>query len=244
MIALFTDYGLAGPYVGQLHAVISQHSPGSKIIDLMHDVPSFDTKAAAYLLPSLISPFPVGTVFCCVIDPGVGSLRLPCLVEADGNYFVGPDNGLFTLIAQRASHVRWHSITWKPQHLSDTFHGRDLFAPVAAMLEAERFPDMKLEDADAKIAEYEWQADYPALIYMDSFGNMMTGIQADSLENSDELEVSGIRYQYAGHFAAVAVGQAFWYRNSLGLVEVAVNTGRAELLPGMSPGASVNIIKN
>lgn len=238
MIALFTDYSYQGPYVGQLHAAIQAIAPGTKVIDLMHDAPTFDPLASAYLLPAISKPFPGGTVFCCVVDPGVGSDRLPCVIKADGNFFVGPDNGLFDVIISRAQEVAWHTITWRPENMSMTFHGRDLFAPVAAML-----------------ANGDWQAtepaifnlkkmarDYYRIIYIDGFGNVITGIQGETVNDSQKLRFDEHEICYASHFATVEPGVAFWHRNSLGLIEIAVNSGRADLIPGIEPGAEITVI--
>ena len=242
MIALFTDYSLSGPYVGQLHAVLKQQVPEIPVVDLMHDAPNFNAKVSAYLLASLIEPFQSSTVFCCVVDPGVGSERLPCIVEADGKYFVGPDNGLFTIIARRANVVKWHTISWQPEKLSKTFHGRDLFVPVAAALASNNFPECKEVNVDSKVDRYNWPHDYFALIYIDGFGNVMTGIRADSVHISTKLSVADVEFCYADHFSAVEESVAFWYRNSLGLVEFAVNCGRAADLQGMDIGQVVGVL--
>ncbi|MHA1114521.1 MAG: SAM-dependent chlorinase/fluorinase, partial [Alphaproteobacteria bacterium] len=135
MIALFTDFGAAGPYTGQVKAVLAQDAPGVPVIDLIADAPACDPRAGAYLLAALAPEFPPGTVFLCVVDPGVGGPRAPLIVEADGRRFVGPDNGLFEIVTAR--HRR---IDWRPARLSTSFHGRDLFAPVAARLARAEFP--------------------------------------------------------------------------------------------------------
>ena len=133
MIALYTDFGWSGPYLGQVKAALIRDAPAIPVVDLMADVPAFNPKAAAYLLAALIPEFPVGTVFLCVIDPGVGTYaRSPVILNIDGRWFVGPDNGLFDLIVRRGRNVRKRIVTWRPLRLSNTFHGRDLFAPVAA----------------------------------------------------------------------------------------------------------------
>ena len=111
------------------------------IIDLFADAPAYDPQASAYLLAAYIGEFAPGTVFLCVVDPGVGSDRAPCVVHADGKWFVGPDNGLFELVVRRArDQVRCWRIDWVPSRLSATFHGRDLFAPVAAQLARGEIP--------------------------------------------------------------------------------------------------------
>src|SRR5215471_3050 len=133
MIVLFTDFGLQGPYTGQMKAVLQQMAPGISIIDLFADAPAGNPKGAAYLLAAYAQWFAAGTTFLCVVDPGVGGTRPPVVVEADDRWYVGPGNGLFELIARRAAKTRSWDIDLKPQRLSASFHGRDLFAPVAAM---------------------------------------------------------------------------------------------------------------
>ena len=132
MIFLFTDFGPAGPYLGQMEAVLRINAPGVDIINLVSDAPAGDPRLASYLLAALAADLPEGNVFLCVVDPGVGGERLPVALEADRRWFVGPDNGLLNTVAVRAKRVAWQIITWWPERLSASFHGRDLFAPVAA----------------------------------------------------------------------------------------------------------------
>src|SRR5713226_7532857 len=134
MIVLFTDFGLAGPYTGQVNAVFCRYAPNVPVIQLFADAPAGQPKPSAYLLAAYAEWFPTGTVLLCVVDPGVGSERAALIVEADGRFYVGPDNGLFELVLRRAANPRsWH-IDWRPPNLSASFHGRDLFAPIAARL--------------------------------------------------------------------------------------------------------------
>jgi S-adenosylmethionine hydroxide adenosyltransferase-like protein len=123
MIVLFTDFGLHGPYTGQMKAVLHQMAPG--IPDLFSDAPVGNPKASAYLLAAYAVWFPTGTVFLCVIDPGVGGTRPPVIVKADGRWYVGPGNGRFELIQRRAAETFSWDIGWKPERLSASFHGRD-----------------------------------------------------------------------------------------------------------------------
>ena len=134
MIVLFTDFGLQGPYTGQMKAVLHQMAPGIPAIDLFADAPAGNPKAAAYLLAAYAQWFAAGTTFLCVVDPGVGGPRPPVMLEADGRWYVGPGNGLFELVERRATRARSFEIEWRPENLSASFHGRDLFAPVAAMI--------------------------------------------------------------------------------------------------------------
>src|SRR4029077_13063249 len=134
MIVLFTDFGLEGPYTGQVAAVLQQAAPAVRVISLVADLAPGQVKPAAYLLAAYGKWFPPGTVLLCVVDPGVGSDRRALIVEADGRFYVGPDNGLFEIVLRRASPARIWQISWRPPVLSASFHGRDLFAPVAARL--------------------------------------------------------------------------------------------------------------
>jgi S-adenosylmethionine hydrolase len=123
MIALFTDFGLHGPYTGQMKAVLHQMAPGIPIIDLFADAPVGNPKASAYLLAAYAAWFPVRTVFLCVVDPGVGGTRPSIFIESDSRWYIGPGNGLFELIQRRAQETRSWDIDWKPKHLSASFHG-------------------------------------------------------------------------------------------------------------------------
>ena len=147
MIVLFTDFGINGPYVGQMKAVLFQQAPGVSVVDLFADAPAFEPQLSAYLLAAYVNEFPQGSVFLCVVDPGVGNQsRRPVIVKVDERWFVGPDNGLFNVICTRAKNpkaIQWWQITWQPPKLSSSFHGRDLFAPVAARLASAEMPACK-----------------------------------------------------------------------------------------------------
>src|SRR5271170_1270450 len=148
MIVLFTDFGLSGPYTGQVKAVLHQLTPGLPIVDLFADLPPANPKPAAYLLAAYGPWFPPGTVLMAVVDPGVGGARAAVVVEADGRSYVGPDNGLFEIVLRRAGAVKSSEILWRPERLSASFHARDLFAPVAARLAADTLPARALHGAE------------------------------------------------------------------------------------------------
>jgi S-adenosylmethionine hydrolase len=123
MIVLFTDFGLQGPYTGQMKAVLHQMAPDVPIIDLFADAPAGNPKASAYLLAAYAQWFAAGTTFLCVVDPGVGGARPPIMLDADGRWYVGPGNGLFELIERRATTARSFDIDWRPQRGSPaSFH--------------------------------------------------------------------------------------------------------------------------
>lgn len=236
---------MAGPYVGQMQAVLAREAPGVPAVNLMADVPAWNIKAAAYLLPAFVGEFPPGSVFLCVVDPGVGSDRLPVVLEADGRFFVGPGNGLFELVARRAAAPgSWWRIAWRPARLSSSFHGRDLFAPVAARLARGERPE---EDGWAEPTEpaglrrLEWPDDLPQVIYVDTYGNAMTGLRAGRIPPGARIRVAGRSLEAAGTFSDVSPGSAFWYENSNGLVELAVNCGRADRALGIDVGSPLAV---
>lgn len=238
MIALFTDFGLCGPYTGQMKAVLARRAPGVPVIDLFADAPAFEPKLAAYLLAAYAQVFEPGDVIAAVVDPGVGSARRPLVLEADRLWFTGPDNGLFELVLRRAEAWRCWPITRQPQRLSATFHGRDLFAPEAARLALGERPK---EAAIQPVRFFDWPDDLPAIVYVDHYGNAMTGLRAAAIAAGTMLEVAGERIERARTFADVAPGGALWYENSNGLVEIAVNGGRAADRFGLHPGSPIRV---
>jgi len=241
MIVLFTDFGLEGPYTGQMKAVLARTAPGEVVIDLFANAPTFDAQSAAYLLAAYTGEFPAGTVFLCVVDPGVGGERRAAAVLADGHWFVGPDNGLFNVVAMRAHDVQWWDLTWRPEHLSASFHGRDLFAPVAARIaRGESPPGQRMEP---KLRTRRgWPEDLARIVYIDRYGNAMTGLRAANLLVENKLEINGHRLSRERTFSAVPPGHAFWYANANGLAEIAVNQGRAAEVLGIELGMAVNVI--
>jgi S-adenosylmethionine hydrolase len=210
------------------------------VIDLMHDAPVHDPRAAAYLLAALVPRLPAGAVMLAVVDPGVGGPRDPVIVEADGRWYVGPCNGLFELVMRRAREVRWWTIDWRPERLSASFHGRDLFAPVAARLARGEMPAANPRTGDVG-RHPEWPDDLGEVIYVDGFGNCMTGLRAAGLAASAKVVVHGRGIARVGTFADVPAGEPLWYENAAGLAEIAVNRGRANELLGLLPGNRVEL---
>jgi len=226
MIVLFTDFGTSGPYTGQLRAVLAREAPGVAVIELVSDAPPFSPKALAYLLAALATAFPPDAVFLCVVDPGVGGPRPPVVAEANGQLFVGPGNGLFEMVLRRGAAPHLWEIAWRPGILTSSFHGRDLFAPVAARLatgaevpRAARAPDGARRP--------DWPDDLAEIVYLDHFGNAMTGLRAAQLPAGAVLVAGGRRLARADTFSSVPEGAAFWYENANGLAELAVNLGSA-----------------
>jgi hypothetical protein len=241
MIVLFTDFGLSGPYTGQVKAVLHQAAPGVPVVDLFADAPTRDPKAAAYLLAAYAGWFPAGTVFLAVVDPGVGGARPALALEADGRWYVGPGNGLFEIVRRRAINARLLEITVWPGDLSSSFHGRDLFAPAAAALAQGRPPDGLPRTGDFE-RHPDWPDDLAEVIYIDHYGNAMTGLRAAGLPPEATLTVGLSRIGHARTFSAVPPGAAFWYGNSNGLAEIAVNMGRADHALGLAIGTKLNVV--
>ncbi len=238
MIALFTDFGLAGPYTGQVKAVLAGRAPNVPVVDLFADAPAGRPKPAAYLLAAYGPWFPTKTVLLAVVDPGVGGERRAVVVEADGRLYVGPDNGLFELVLRRAGRARSWEIGWRPESLSASFHGRDLFAPVAAQLALDAPEAGVLREAG--ISRFaDWPDDLPEIVYIDHYGNALTGLRAALLPAAAQLAAAGRRLRRVRTFSDVSPGSAFWYENANGLAKIAVNADRADTTLGLRVGMPV-----
>ena len=237
-IVLFCDFGL--PYTGQMKAKLAHGAPDHPVIDLFHDVPAHDIRAGSVLLAAHASDFPEGTVFVCVVDPGVGTdQRRPGAVRAGGRWFVGPLNGLFEHVTRRwPTGAKFYEITWRPAALSSSFHGRDLFAPMAANLALGRLDGMVEIPAKAARCE-DYPDDVEAVIYQDTFGNLMTGVRAGSLAPEETLAVSGIELKRFDTFGEAEEGGLFCYENAVGLMEIAANRGNAAKILEIGPGTPI-----
>lgn len=266
VIVLFTDFGLNDPYIGQMHAVFAREAPGIAVIDLFNSVPDFNIRAGAYLLPAYAAEFPPGAIFVCVVDPGVGSARRPVLLKADRHWFVGPDNGLFELVQRRASVCESRVINGRPPVLSASFHGRDLFAPVAAKLARGEMPDSEpvgyfpdrrssestrvrgeIQESDpvtlAPRPGESWPDDLAEILYVDHYGNGITGWRAKVADPEMSLHVGGIVVKPARVFSEVPPGAVFWYENANGLVEIAANLANAAQQLGFRAGDPIKFAK-
>jgi len=210
------------------------------VLDLLHEAPAFNVKASAHLLAALAGQLPVGSVTMAVVDPGVGGKRKPVAVLADDRWFVGPDNGLLSVVAARAARTEAHVIGWKPKKLTASFHGRDLFAPVAGMLVRGGRRAARLGKSRA-LAVSLGAADLAEVIYVDHYGNAMTGLRASGLRRKATLVVGRRRIERARVFSDVREGKVFWYENSLGLAEIAASGASAATALTLAVGAAVRI---
>lgn len=238
-IVLYTDFGSGDLYVGQVKAVLQRLAPGIAVIDLLHQAPAFNVRASAHLLAALVGGFAEGSVFLAVVDPGVGGARNAIVVQADDRWYVGPDNGLLSVVGARAVKGDCWRIVWQPEQLATSFHGRDLFAPVAATLAVQgSLPKSWFEHAGTLDVEFGGD-DLPEIIYVDHYGNAHTGIRASGIPREARLAVGERQLRYARVFAEAADGAPFWYENSQGLVELAVNCGSAAQLLQLKIGDGV-----
>ena len=218
--------------------MLFRYAPSERVINLMADVPRQNVHSAAYLLAALAGGFPRGTTFFCVIDPGVGGGQdLPVLIRMDEYRFVGPHNGLFDIVTRRGGQVDCWEITYQPDRLSSSFHGRDLYAPVCAMLANQQpIPGRKIDWQQ----RFNWPDDLAEVIYFDAFGNAWTGIRAHTVDTAAVLQAAGQLIRHADTFSSVPRGEIFWYANSSGLLEIAVNQGSAREVLGLAIGSTID----
>lgn len=238
MIVLFTDFGADDIYVGQVRAVLAQQAPGIPVIDLLHTAPDFDIFSSAYLLHALHVRFPVGSVFLAVVDPSVGSDRAALMVKADGRWFVAPDNGLLTGIIRSATEFTADKVLWTRPDVSTSFHGRDLFAPAAALLATGVMPEHEAIDP----VQLDWKRNLDQIIYIDHYGNAITGRTGDSISKRHRVSIHNHEINYGHVFFANEINGLFWYVNSIGLVEIAANRARAEEILNLHVGDTFSIV--
>ena len=246
IITLTSDFGLSDSYVAAMKAAILHRMPGAALIDVTHQIPPQDVLAGSFALERAIDACSAGTVHLAVIDPGVGGRRRILVVRIRGQYVVCPDNGLITWPWRRLGTARAFKLTWRPRHSSQTFHGRDIMAPAAAMLAGGRPVHEIAAAIDDPILLNIHPARRPAragrIIYIDHFGNATTNIPHASLPTRASIVVAGkklgkIRKTYGdvspGHFLAL-IGSA-------DLLEIAVRDGSAAASLGLRVGDPVRI---
>ncbi len=259
-ISFLSDYGHGDEYVGVCHGVVQRIAPGAVVIDLTHEVPRHEVRIGALALQNAIPYLPQG-VHIAVVDPGVGGERRPVALRAsDGNLFVGPDNGLLWPAAQACGGVvAAVDIAQSPHRLepvSATFHGRDLFSPVAAHLalgaaleEAGKPIDPgSLEQLDLPAPEVSEERIRTRVLAVDRFGNLQLNLRAADMraagfEPGERLEVLSRRRTgeavYARTFGDVGAGQAVIIEDSSGRMAIAVNQGRAAGALGVGADAEL-----
>lgn len=224
IITLLTDFGTADPFVGVMKGIILGICPEAVTVDLTHEVRPFQIRQGSFLLEQSWRYFPKGTIHLAVVDPGVGSERRPIVAQAEGHFFVGPDNGLFALKWPVVRHITAEKYFRKP--VGTTFHGRDIFAPVAGYLAA----GVTMEEMGPAIEDYVRLTQHTGLVlHIDRFGNVVT-----DLTDFAEVRVGGhVIGKTAQHYAEVPPGELFLIRGSSGFIEISVNQGSAAVILGL-----------
>lgn len=252
IVTLLTDFGSRDHYVGVMKGVILADAPGAALVDLSHEVEPGSVEQAAFALLAAYPYFPVGTVHAVVVDPGVGSERRAVVVEAAGQRFVGPDNGVFSYLLEREADAVVREVTdltIARTPLSNTFHGRDLFAPAAAALAAGRDPaDLgALVEDPVRLAPLTPSRGPNGLaagriLHVDRYGNCVTSLTLSDLGNAKAPAlaaagsiVRGLRRQYEG----AGGGEPFLVEGSTGFLEISVNGGSAAAVLGIRTGDPV-----
>ena len=256
-ITLTTDFGYRDPFAGIMKGVVAAINPAATVVDLTHGVPPQDVTGGALALASAVDHFPDETVHVAVVDPGVGSHRRAILIETDRACYVGPDNGLLSLAVRRQRLVRVIHLSNPEYHLrpaSTTFHGRDIFAPVAAHLSA----GVPAENLGEAVDAFE-TLDLPApevtgggrvtgeVIYVDGFGNLSTNIRREHLEPFDPKSVSvrigdSLIRGLSANYASAGTGNYLALVNSWGLLEISRCNGNAQAGLGAGTGALVLLV--
>jgi len=251
IITLTTDFGLSDPYVGIMKGVILGMNPEVHIVDLNHHVDAYDVLGASLTLAAGYSYFPQRTVHVIVVDPGVGSSRRPIAAEAGSWLFVAPDNGVLELVFRAHSPTVWSlradEFALKPT--STTFHGRDVFAPAAALLAKGVPPDELGDRIDdfARLSIPEPRSISPQLregvvLKVDRFGNLITNLRVEDLRPGFMLIVGDTQIQtLRSSYAAGAPGEVFLIVGSSGYVEISMNQGSAAEATGALAGAPVTM---
>ena len=255
LITLTTDFGTSSPYSAVMKGVILSINPDATIVDLTHSIRPQDIHHANYFIKTAASHFPPCSIHVCVVDPGVGSERTPLYLEANDQRFVGPDNGIFTgvirkankqVVARRLADHRY----WLPR-VSNTFHGRDIFAPVAAhlslgldpsLLGPEHHSPIELPSCSAVTFGKRWQG---VVQFVDDFGNLITNIPACKLKQlPQKVSVAGAPggiLRWVSTYSEAATGELVSLFSSDGYFEIAEVNGNASKRLGVTTGAVVEL---
>ncbi len=232
-VALLTDYGTSDAYVAELKGAILTANPSASVVDLTHEVEAYDLREGAYLLSRAAAMFPSGTTFVVVVDPGVGTPRRPVAMRtATGKTFVGPDNGLFSLVMASDGPCETHELKetrfWRTPEPSTTFHGRDIFGPVAAHLAG----GTPLSAVGPRVDD-PVRVDFPAakndggvlrgmVLHVDHYGNISTNVPA-AMVTAKAYVVNGVVFPRARTYGEVPVGAPVLVVDSIGSAELALN---------------------
>jgi len=250
VITLTTDFGLTDPFVGIMKGVLASRAPGVPVIDVSHGVPAQDVLAGALVLRHAVPYFPPDSVHVAVVDPGVGTERRPLCVETAGGALVGPDNGVLSLAAsvieiRRIVHLTEERFFLSPR--SRTFHGRDVFAPVAAALATGTPPSTlgetvaEMKHVSVPAVRRDGERISGAVIYVDRFGNLVTNVEGNLLAaGAPAVHVAGHRIaDVSPSYGAAERGALVAVVNSWGLLEIALRDGSAAAQLAVGTGTPV-----
>lgn len=262
ILTLTTDFGTSDHYVAVLKAVVLDRAPSdTRLLDITHDIPPGDVLSGGWVLGEASRWYPEGSIHLAVVDPGVGTDRKGVLVECRGMWFVGPDNGLLSVVCRGAEYQAWvlDREEWWIHPVSSTFHGRDIFAPVAAHLAGGVPPD-KLGSGGHRLLERRWiepeeDADsvHGWIIHCDRFGNLVSNIPMETLvrrgfaAGGDGLPVriyieNTILSAVHDTFGHVEEGEVVAYGGSSGMLEIGVNRGSAAQILGARTGTRITVL--
>lgn len=261
IVTLTTDFGTSDGYVGAMKGVILSRCSDARVIDIAHDVPSFDIAAGAYCLRQAARHFPDGTIHVAVVDPGVGTDRRAVVVDSGRQLFVGPDNGIFSwVVPDPVASYAIESTDFMRGSISATFHGRDIFAAAAGALAAGARP----QDAGASVALAPLDIDDPlavvrapdgrvqrvraCVVHVDRFGNLISNCPAHIVPGRASVALPGVAgtsavtiERISRTFGEVARGQPVAYIGSAETLEIAVREDSAARILGLAKGALITI---
>lgn len=254
-IALLTDFGTQDYFVGAMKGAILSVNENAQIVDITHEIPPQDITSASFTLRACYKTFSKQTIFVAVVDPGVGSNRRAILVETNNYYFIAPDNGLLSFIFDAEKDFHIFELTNKEffaENVSRTFHGRDVFAPVAAHLSKDAKPnefgnEIKdyIHSNAANPREISANQIEAEIIHIDRFGNLITNLEKKDLTENFSLKIGGKtidKLQY--FFAEAATGEAFAILGSAGFLEIVAFRESAANLLNAKIGQKFLLIKN
>ncbi len=257
IVTLLSDFGTRDGYVAAMKGVILGICPGACLVDVTHEVPPQDVRAGAFVLSTVYEHFPPGSIHVAVVDPGVGTDRKALGLQAARQFFVGPDNGIFSLVLRKHPDRTAYSLenpAFRKEPVSRTFHGRDLFAPAAAHLAAGAPLESMGPPCTPGMEPWSSPRSSPReilgeAIYVDHFGNIITNITRDDLGSAASLPSWRIRVgrtpvPFSGDtYGRAAPGTLLAYWGSAGFLEIAVNRGNAALTLGIVIGQRVSLEK-
>ncbi len=255
IVTLISDFGLGGEYAGAMKGAILKVNPCCQVVDITHQIAAQDVWQASFVLKNTYPYFPLGTVHLVVVDPGVGTPRKPIALKKDGHFFVGPDNGVFGLILGEGKN-EGYEITRENLFLSpvsSTFHGRDIFGPVAGHLSLGMDPRQLgprregLARLKGPRPEVKGRRLVGQVLFPDAFGNLVTNISRGEFESWIEdspFQIKGKGWcieRLQETYEDVPPGRTLGLFGSTGFLEIAVNRGSARLKLGLKPGDSISI---